>query len=33
MEHDPEDDFRNTALDCCSDKPEIEQYLRSTATD
>jgi hypothetical protein len=29
MEHDPEDDFRNTALDCCRGKPEIEQYLRS----
>jgi ankyrin repeat protein len=29
IEHDPEDDFRNTALDCCRGKPEIEQYLRS----
>jgi ankyrin repeat protein len=29
VEHDPEDDFRNTALDCCRGKPEIEQYLRS----
>lgn len=29
VEHDPEDAFRNTALDCCRGKPEIERYLRS----
>jgi ankyrin repeat protein len=29
LEHDPEDDLRNTALDCCSRQPEIAAFLRS----
>lgn len=29
VEHDPEDEFRNTALDCCSQQPEIAAFLRS----
>jgi hypothetical protein len=29
VEHDPEDAFRNTALDCCSQQPEIGAFLRS----
>jgi hypothetical protein len=29
VEHDPEDDCRNTALDCCTRHPDIETFLRS----
>jgi len=29
VEHDPEDNFRNTALDCCAAHPEIGAFLRS----
>jgi hypothetical protein len=29
LEHDQEDDLRNTALDCCSAHPEIASFLRS----
>jgi uncharacterized protein len=29
VEHDPDDGFRNTALDCCSQQPEIATFLRS----
>ncbi len=29
LEHDPEDYFQNTALDCCGDHPEISEFLRS----
>jgi ankyrin repeat protein len=29
IEHDPEDDFRSTALDGCREKPEIFAYLRA----
>ena len=28
IEHDPEDDIRNTALDCCRGEPDIEQELK-----
>jgi hypothetical protein len=28
VEHSRADDFRNTALDCCSRHPEIADYLR-----
>jgi hypothetical protein len=29
VEHDQEDDCRNTALDCCTRHPDIETFLRS----
>jgi hypothetical protein len=29
LEHDPEDDFRNTALDCCARHPDIGAFLHS----
>jgi Ankyrin repeats (3 copies) len=29
LEHDSEDDLRNTALDCCSRHPDIAAFLRS----
>lgn len=29
VERDPDDDCRNTALDCCTRHPEIAEFLRS----
>ncbi len=29
VEHDQEDDFRNPALDCCTRRPEIAEFLRA----
>ena len=29
IEHNPEHDIRNTALDCCAKHPEIAEYLRT----
>ena len=29
VEHEAEDGWRNTALDCCSSRPEIAAYLRA----
>ena len=31
VEHEAEDGWRNTALDCCSSRPEIAAYLRAVA--